>query len=113
MDIRDQFDALLNAVNRISLIESLCAKLTEAASIDRRECGNCDFWMKSRECPREHNVNGFSRGPSMSAPACSKYLVKPWVVELKLKRLNEAVAFAQEHGLPIPAALIRGDHVNG
>lgn len=27
-------------------------------------CGDCDKWMKSKECPREHNVKGYSRGPS-------------------------------------------------
>jgi hypothetical protein len=32
--------------------------------------------MKSRECPREHNVNGMSRGPSCNALACDKFVAK-------------------------------------
>jgi hypothetical protein len=36
-------------------------------------CGSCNHWMKSRECPREHNVKGMSRGPSADASTCSKF----------------------------------------
>ena len=39
------------------------------------ECGACQHWMKSRDCPRETNVNGRNRGPSMKAPICSKFLI--------------------------------------
>ena len=37
-------------------------------------CGSCYWWMKSRSCPREKNVNGWNRGPSMNDPACKEYL---------------------------------------
>ncbi len=37
------------------------------------KCGDCYWWMKSKDCPREKNVNGFSRGPSMSGIACGKF----------------------------------------
>jgi hypothetical protein len=39
----------------------------------RPSCGNCRHWMKSRECPRERNVNGYSRGPSSGEPPCGKF----------------------------------------
>lgn len=35
-------------------------------------CGDCYWWMKSRDCPREVNVNGRNRGPSMNDWPCSK-----------------------------------------
>ena len=41
----------------------------------RPRCGECEHWMKSRECPREHNVGGFSRGPSMADPTCPQFLI--------------------------------------
>lgn len=40
-------------------------------------CGCCDKWMKSRECPRERNVNGRNHGPSMKGRVCSQYVEKP------------------------------------
>jgi hypothetical protein len=36
-------------------------------------CGDCDYWMKSRDCPREHNVNGYTRGPSCEGIPCPKF----------------------------------------
>jgi hypothetical protein len=36
-------------------------------------CGSCDHWAKSRECPKEHNVKGISRGPSMNGMPCEKF----------------------------------------
>ena len=40
------------------------------------ECGDCDLWMKSSMCPRERNVNGWNRGPSMSDPICHQFELK-------------------------------------
>lgn len=39
-------------------------------------CGECYYWMKSRECPREHNVRGMSRGPSSGDATCAKFKAK-------------------------------------
>lgn len=36
-------------------------------------CGECHWWMKSRDCPREHNVKGMSRGPSCNDATCDKF----------------------------------------
>lgn len=38
------------------------------------KCGDCYFWMKSRDCPREKNINGQTCGPSMGAAACDKFV---------------------------------------
>lgn len=39
----------------------------------KRRCSDCDFWMKSSLCPKEHNVRGYSKGPSCDAFPCSKF----------------------------------------
>lgn len=44
----------------------------------RERCGNCDHWMKSSQCPRERNVNGYSRGPSCDELPCTKFARAPW-----------------------------------
>ena len=39
----------------------------------KHRCGDCNKWMKSSECPREHNVRGISRGPSWGEPTCDQF----------------------------------------
>lgn len=43
------------------------------ASIGKR-CGDCDKWMKSRQCPMERNVNGRSQGPSSEGRICRQFV---------------------------------------
>lgn len=50
--------------------------ITQALASALPKCGECSHWMKSRECPKEHNVKGMSRGPSCDALACDKFLTK-------------------------------------
>lgn len=101
-DLRQQFDKAIDALGRLSLLAQLRDKVVEASQVDRRECGNCFFWMKSRDCPYERNVGGVTRGPSMSHVACGKFRITQQAVELKTQRLHEAMAFAEKHGLPVP-----------
>ena len=61
-------------------------------------CGTCQFWMQSCNCPREKNVNGYSRGPSMSGPPCSKHVEDNWTTELREKRKAELNALLAEGG---------------
>ena len=42
----------------------------------KRRCGDCHKWMKSRECPRENNVKGISRGPSCNDFTCYQFAAK-------------------------------------
>lgn len=60
-------------------------------------CGHCDKWMKSQECPKERNVNGRQKGPSIGDPRCDEFkeswttglLRDRWEKELNiLKELN-------------------------
>lgn len=85
MDIEKFIDGLCN----LSRLADLSRDLKEAHQIDEKRCGNCYLWMKSRECPREHNVNGYSRGPNMDAAACDKFVLQKWVAELKQKRIKQ------------------------
>lgn len=43
----------------------------------KRECGSCEYWM-TRACPKEKHDNqrGVSRGPSMGALICDKFIMK-------------------------------------
>ena len=36
------------------------------------KCGDCRLWM-TKQCPREKNVDGWNRGPSMSGWTCEKF----------------------------------------
>lgn len=101
-DSRQQFDRAVNALDRMSLLGQLRDKVVEAMQVGRRECGSCYFWMKSRECPREHNVNGYTRGPSCAHPACAKFRITQQAIDLQAQRIHEAIDFAKRHGLPVP-----------
>jgi hypothetical protein len=69
----------------IQLLDGLMAWDTERqrqeqiAEIERdirsigRRCGDCNNWMKSRQCPRERNVGGMSRGPSCESLICPSF----------------------------------------
>lgn len=48
----------------------------------RTACGDCYFWMKSRSCPKEKNINGYSRGPSMNGLICEKFERRPVIAAL-------------------------------
>lgn len=89
MDIWDDVGRTVSAFSRASRLVDLNSKFAAAQLLDKRECGNCYFWMKSRECPREKNVKGYSRGPSCSGFACDKFQVTNSAVALKEKRLAE------------------------
>lgn len=50
--------------------------ISDAIRAGLPKCGECYWWMKSRDCPREHNVRGMSRGPSCDDGACPKFQAK-------------------------------------
>lgn len=68
---------------------------SEIARIGTR-CGDCDKWMKSRECPKEHNVKGWSRGPSSEAYICLEFLEKKWATDLRNSRMAELVELEKQ-----------------
>jgi hypothetical protein len=76
-DLRNVFDAFLEADRRMGEIAAKQRELARLVKNARKRCGNCDKWMKSRECPREHNVMGMTRGPSCEDMPCGQFVSSP------------------------------------
>ena len=100
-DLRNQFDRMIEAGNRVSAILILKDKIQYAFDGGKRECGSCNLWM-TRSCPYERNVNGRNQGPSMSHPACGKFARTASSINIQRGRIEDAIAFALEHDLPVP-----------
>lgn len=57
-----------------------------AEEMAKKRCGNCDKWMKSRECPQEKSsMTGYSKGPNMNGFPCSEFVESVGVQELRDK----------------------------
>lgn len=67
-------------------------QLREAIFMAGRACGDCSKWMKSRECPKERNVNGQTRGPSCKAPICADFVMCLHSAKLRDERQTELTA---------------------
>lgn len=89
-DWAGRFSEHVHRVNRI-------AELTRDIARVGTRCGDCDKWMKSRECPREHNANGKTRGPSMDGLTCVKF------VEDRFATKHRAELQAKLHALNPPS----------
>lgn len=72
-DPRRMFDILVDAAIAAGKVLHDQDRLDEMKRRTIPTCGACQHWMKSRDCPAERNVNGFSRGPSMNSPPCGKF----------------------------------------
>lgn len=66
-DVWDWAGKFSENVHNIDKIRKLSADAFKPLS-----CGDCYWWMKSRDCPREKNVNGQTRGPSSGGFPCPK-----------------------------------------
>ena len=66
-EIWDWAAKLSEHTHRQDKIRQLKAEITKPL-----RCGDCYWWMKSRDCPREVNVGGRNRGPSMNDRPCGK-----------------------------------------
>lgn len=71
--MHDQIDKLIDNLCAASNLAHLKSERSRIQSRAKPRCGNCDHWMKSRECPAEKNVNGMSRGPSCEGVACTQF----------------------------------------
>lgn len=65
--IIDAFMEFSSMVHRIDARKRELARLRENAT---RNCGNCYWWMKSRDCPIDDQRKGF---PSCNHPPCGKF----------------------------------------
>lgn len=101
-----EIDSIISGINRISLLAQLRDKVWYANDAHRDRCGSCFFWMKSRDCPREKNVGGMSRGPSCNERVCPKFKITQGAIDQRLRLMAEALDFARKHDLPIPGAML-------
>lgn len=90
MNASSIFDAMMAADSerqRVRRIRELQNEIRAIGTV----CGDCDLWMKSRQCPREHNVAGMSRGPSCGAPRCERF-IESWHAAEHRNRLSVELA---------------------
>lgn len=76
MDAVDFFDQFLDADEKRQIGMALKQAELDLQNSNGKTCGRCHWWMKSSDCPQEHNVKGMSRGPSSGdyiARSCSKF----------------------------------------
>ena len=82
------------------------------------KCGECYYWMKSRDCPREHNVRGMNRGPSCGDGACVKFKAKDAAtaagIEARMhhKDFELVTDMADQLDLPMPATHLVHEQLN-
>lgn len=74
MNPREQAEAIFDAFGKFSEVIHRADKERRALEVlqgrSRRECGNCEHWMKSRDCPIDDQRRGF---PDHKHPPCGKY----------------------------------------
>lgn len=78
-EIWDWAIALSRHEGRLREMRRLRERIAEVGT----KCGDCDHWMKSRQCPKEHNVNGYSRGPHMNHPTCRQFSESSFATKLR------------------------------
>ena len=82
-------------MQRAARIKELHAAIQKCGS----ECGDCDRWMKSSECPRERpgegKFRGHSVGPSMGDRICSAYKEKAHTTQRRAEYTSELAALLQ------------------
>lgn len=85
-------DAFSKATHRAARIREINAELLRTGN----RCGDCYFWMKSRDCPRERNVNGMSHGPSAGGLPCSKMHETSASLDRRAKLQSELLSLRAE-----------------
>lgn len=69
----DQWDRVAAPLQRLSELAQRKDEERRLSAAMQARCGHCFWWMKSRNCPREHNVNGMTRGPDAGGTPCGKF----------------------------------------
>ena len=91
------FDRLIDWDMRNQLQRATRKANWAAEESKKPQCGRCHWWMKSKDCPAEKNVNGTSRGPSSDsnlALSCSKFQRSRRAEEFTEMLLEEATQTA-------------------
>ncbi len=73
--------------------EARIAELRKEIRVCGTVCGDCEKWMKSRECPREQpgtgKRSGYSVGPSMNGAICNAYVETSSATQRRAKLTGE------------------------
>jgi hypothetical protein len=73
--------------------EARAAELRRSIRECGASCGDCEKWMKSRECPRERPGTGaragYSVGPSMNDSKCGEFIEKSWITKRRAELTAE------------------------
>lgn len=91
------FDAFATAGARMHAEDECRRKREQLASVQKRECGNCEHWMKSSDCPIDDQRKGF---PSMGHPACGKFKLS-YSAELMTKRFAAELSVLEARSLAL------------
>ena len=101
MNVQEIFDAFGNLVSIVALKDKIRNKQMSVRSVTKRECGNCEKWMKSTCIPEKRD----KQFKSMSSRACPLFEIKPTFAELRDSRTeelrtleSELEEFIKEHG---------------
>lgn len=89
MDLRDQLDHAIGVMGRLSALAYIADLRKDLHEFNRPKCGDCFLWMKSRLCPKEHNVNGYTRGPNCNGAPCDKYQEVAYMADLRKEKEAE------------------------
>jgi len=68
--------------------EELYQKILKLDRWTNKRCGNCDKWMCCN-CPKEYNVKGRNKGPSMNEFGCELFIVKSYQIKYRQEEVNE------------------------
>lgn len=95
-------DNIIGGLQRMSDAGYLRDLVFYANDAARKRCGSCYFWMMSKQCPKEKNVGGMSRGPSCEGIPCDKFQITDASVSTAAKKRAEANDFAKRKGFGLP-----------
>ncbi|MFA4871336.1 MAG: hypothetical protein WC623_24265 [Pedobacter sp.] len=84
----EEFENLFTSCEIYLDLQTIQDAFIETQNTDKSICGHCDFWLKSSQCPKEHNITGRNVGPSANSFPCSKYIPVEWIKNLKLERIE-------------------------
>ena len=79
--VPDEVNNVLSGFQRLSAITQLMSKINDLQRWTNKRCGNCDMWMCSNSCPKEKNINGRNKGPSMNEYGCDKFSLKLYQIK--------------------------------
>jgi len=86
--VPDDVNNVISGFVRMSRVTQLFEDIQYLHRWVKKRCGNCDKWM-CNTCPREKNVNGRKKGPSMNTFGCDLFSIKLYQIKYYNKECNE------------------------